>query len=251
MLAKLNNPLKTPISTPLIFLPGTLCDERIWFPIWQQMNIENRAFAPLQWAESLEQMVGLTQDRIDSAEEPVHLVGFSMGGYIASLVALAPQNMSKIASLNLIAYNPFGLSQAETIARKGLLNTLQKKPALSLGKTRLAQYFTPKELLNNNYVQALLDMEADLGSGVLKAHIVATTPRQDLSKALTDLPISQYWFAGALDTIADYSAIERYTKRCKFAHLTRLDDTAHMLPLTRATELAEHLNLRLNSVDRQ
>ncbi|MEP2603568.1 MAG: alpha/beta hydrolase, partial [Paraglaciecola sp.] len=52
------------------------------------MNIPKRAFVPLQWAQNLDQMRMLSADRLDYFDEPVHLVGFSMGAYIAALTAL-------------------------------------------------------------------------------------------------------------------------------------------------------------------
>ena len=42
------------IKTPVVFFPGTLCDERIFIPLWQALNangnsLVNKAFVPLQW----------------------------------------------------------------------------------------------------------------------------------------------------------------------------------------------------------
>ena len=39
-----------------VFLPGTLCDERVWLPVWKQLSLSARAYVPLQWANSLEEM---------------------------------------------------------------------------------------------------------------------------------------------------------------------------------------------------
>ncbi|MDC0603546.1 alpha/beta hydrolase, partial [Aliiglaciecola sp.] len=117
------------ITLPTIFLPGTQCDERIWMPVWKRLNCTNRSYVPLQWAETLEQMLALTQDRVDSFEGKVNLVGYSMGGYIASLVAKA--NPDKINALTLIGYDPNGLDKQELSNRKLLIKSIangQKVP---------------------------------------------------------------------------------------------------------------------------
>ena len=68
------------ISQPAVFFPGTLCDERVFNPCWRHLDIPMRAFVPLQWAEDLAQMKMLSADRLAYFEQPVHLVGYSMGG---------------------------------------------------------------------------------------------------------------------------------------------------------------------------
>lgn len=47
-----------------MFFLGTLCDERVFNPCWQHLDIPMRAFVPLQWAEDLAQMKMLSADRL-------------------------------------------------------------------------------------------------------------------------------------------------------------------------------------------
>ena len=68
------------IDQPVVFFPDILCDERIFNPCWQHLDIPMRAFVPLQWAEDLAQMKMLSADRLAYFEPPVHLVGYSLGG---------------------------------------------------------------------------------------------------------------------------------------------------------------------------
>ena len=98
------------VQHPVLFFPGTLCDERVFLPLWRELNIAQRRYVPLQWAASLEEMLALSEDRILDNEK-VHLVGYSMGGFIAALVA--QRNPANIASITLIGYNPEGLSKEE------------------------------------------------------------------------------------------------------------------------------------------
>jgi pimeloyl-ACP methyl ester carboxylesterase len=236
---------KHPIRAPVIFLPGTLCDERIWMPLWHELNLEQRAYVPLQWADSLANMLALTTDRITSFNEPIHLVGFSMGGYIASLAALLKPEQVK--SITLIGFDPFGLSPQELSARKFILKNIKtnKADTAQMNTARFAQYFTEQEIQKTEYTQTIVDMSNDLGMATLAAHIGATTPRDDLTSKLAKLPLPQHFIVGQHDKIAPIANIRRYTDKNKQARLTELSNTAHITPLTKTNEIADLLHQTL------
>lgn len=56
-----------------VFLPGTLCDERLWLPCWRAMNLGLPGYVPLQWANDLPQMLALTADRVVGVDDKVAL----------------------------------------------------------------------------------------------------------------------------------------------------------------------------------
>lgn len=233
------------IKAPVIFLPGTLCDERIFIPLWQQMNLDQRSYVPLQWADTLENMLALTADRLNSFSEKVHLVAYSMGAYLAALAALDGKFTHNIASLSFIGYNPYGLSEQETRSRMQMLKAIKQKKFTGLNSAKLQQYFTQSEIdqSNNNspLVQTVLDMESDLGASALHGHISSTTPRKDLANKLAKLSIAQCWFSARHDVIAPATKIEQFCNTAKQAKHHNFTDTAHMMPLTRPNELAQLL----------
>jgi pimeloyl-ACP methyl ester carboxylesterase len=208
-------------------------------PLWRELDLAQRSYVPLQWAESLEHMLALTQDRIDTYPQKIHLVGFSMGGYIASLAAL--QNPSHVASLTLIGYHPKGLAQSELQKRKLLLASLIKQKKVPFTQARLGAYLTDSELTQTEIVEVLQQMDQDLGSAVLKAHITATTPRQDLSLPLSQCSFPVHYICAQHDQIANANDIERYAKTHKNSDYMCLKDTAHMMLLTQPQRIAKHL----------
>lgn len=208
-------------------------------PLWQRMSLLQRSYVPLQWADSIAQMVALTEDRISSFEQKVHLVGFSMGGYIASVCAC--QSAEKIASLTLIGYNPQGLSDEETRQRNSLLKSLKPKAKLTMNSARLGQFLTPDELKDALYTQPILDMESDLGNAVLKAHIQATTPRKDMTSALVSAPFPVNFITAQQDKIADCEAIAKVSSRCIASTHLNLENTAHMMLLSQPENIAQHI----------
>jgi pimeloyl-ACP methyl ester carboxylesterase len=238
------------INSPIVFLPGTLCDERIWLLIWQQLNMQEKSYVPLQWAESKEQMLALTQDRIDQASCKVTLVGFSMGAYIAALAGLQntkqTNNAENIKQIIMIGYNPCGLSNSEQKARNTILKTIKSKQFGGMSTSRLQQYFTQKELTENiphgnkhkQMVQTILDMQNDLGPSVLHHQIMATTPREDISQTLAKCKIKQHFISATHDKIADIKDIKNYCENTPQADLIEIENSAHITPLSKADQLA-------------
>ena len=144
-------------NQPTLFIPGTLCDERIWQPLWHIIadNMPNRTYVPVQWANDLNQMLTLTNDRINQYDQKVHLVGYSMGAYIASLAALAT---NKVAKLTLIGYSPNGLSDQEMNQRKAIISAIDKKSYKGMTKLCLKQFLTETECENRELVDTVLSI---------------------------------------------------------------------------------------------
>lgn len=236
------------ISAPVIFFPGTQCDERIWMPLWQQLNMQQRSYVPLQWADSIEHMLALSDDRILSFEGKAHLIGYSMGGYIAALTAL--RHAEKVESLTLICYNPAGLSKDEMSQRKMLVKNIDSNKLSYFKNTnlklRMARYLTKDEISSDDAVDILGEMESDLGITVLRSHILSTTPRKNLCESLLNSKFPIHFICAEHDQIATPENINSIAKRISNASYTELAGTAHMVTLTRPTELAQILSAKLD-----
>lgn len=234
-------------DAPLVFLPGTLCDERIWLPVWQHMQINHRSYVPLQWAENLEQMLALTQDRVEPAAQKVHLIGFSLGGYIAALYAL--KQPEKIASLTLIGYNSEGLSQAEMQSRKLIVKTIQAGKYPGMTPQRLGDFIDKRYLQVAEVSNTVQQMSNDLGGGVLRCQVQSTTPRQPLTKKLANATFPISLIAAENDQIAPLSTMQAMHDRFKKSTLSVVDKSAHMMLLEQPARLATMISANLEKIE--
>lgn len=227
------------ITQPTLFVPGTHCDERVWLPLWQQLNFApgTRMYAPLQWANTREDMLTMVNDRLHATESGVHVVGFSMGGFIAALCAL--ESVERISRLTLIGYNPQGLSDTEVKQRKSIISSIEKGQYRPMAKSRMLQFFTQSELDNSDASSIVDDMGKDLGGSTLKAHMQATTPREDLTKALDTFKKPIHFVTAEHDKIADAEVVRHYCNANKNSQFTCLRDTAHMMLLTQPQRAAQ------------
>jgi pimeloyl-ACP methyl ester carboxylesterase len=231
------------IDQPVVFFPGTLCDERVFNACWQHLDIPMRAFVPLQWAEDLAQMKMLSTDRLAYFEQPVHLVGYSMGGYIAALIAL--ENQSSIASLTLIASACDELPQDEVQQRQQLLKLIKNKRYTGMTAKRLNSFFHEVHQQQSEYLNIVKQMQQDLGAGVLVAQICATQPRKNLLPALAKCSFPIHIVSGEQDKLVDESILNLMHKQLPNSDMTIIKNAGHMLPIEQSKLLAEYLALKI------
>jgi pimeloyl-ACP methyl ester carboxylesterase len=106
------------------FVPGTMCDERLWsrlVPLLdKQVHPHFVSLAEISDRESIHQTLkgGIPDD--------AHIVAFSMGGYLTLEYALA--NPQKMRSLVVIAASARGLELHEKNRRQRMLRLLSTRP---------------------------------------------------------------------------------------------------------------------------
>lgn len=227
------------ISQPVVFLPGTLCDERIFNSCWEHLDIPMRAFVPLQWAEDLAQMKMLSADRLAYFDKPVHLVGYSMGGYIAALTAL--ENQSCIASLTLIASACDELPEDEIQQRIQLLKLIKNKQYTGMTEKRLKSFFHKCHQQHSEYLNTVKQMEQDLGAAVLAAQVVATQSRKNLLPSLAKCTFPIHLISGEQDHLLNESSMFAIHQHLPNSDVTRIKNAGHMLPIEQSEVLAEYL----------
>ena len=101
-------------AAPLLMLPGTLCDERLYAPVLDRLG--TRAIVPeLDGAEAASKMA---QSILATAPARISLCGFSLGAIVAlEIVAQAPHRVERLA---LIGCNPGVLDDKARAARAAL-----------------------------------------------------------------------------------------------------------------------------------
>ncbi|MBE2170257.1 MULTISPECIES: alpha/beta fold hydrolase [unclassified Cobetia] len=197
---------------PLVLLPGTLCDERLWMP--QIEALIGRADILVPRIDSRDDLEGLARDILKRIPWPsFNLAGLSMGGILAlSLQRQAPQRIERLALLNT---NPF----AETPERQA-----QRRSDIEQAETMgIARY--AREVL-----APLYPADGTLGDTGHADLVVAMAERAGLEAfrrqalALRDRP----------DGSAGLSAISQPT-------LVLCGDGDRLCPPARHTYLAEHI----------
>ena len=238
---------QTPLQetrTRLDCIPGTLCDARMWSRLAPLLsdNIDLQHI-PLHEARTRGQM----QELIASHSAPqAHLVGFSLGAYLALEHALAhPQ---RVQSLTLIANSAKGLLPEEIAARQRIVTMLERNAYAGITRQRLRELLHPSHLDDIAITGLIRQMGLDLGKDVLLAQFITTIDRPDLMARLPELPFPVLIVGAEDDKLVHPDDLRAMAARLPRATLTLLkDNTGHMIPLEAPGALADAMRAHLEA----
>lgn len=220
---------------PLYLIPGTMCDARLWGRMLPHMNSANIAHADYSGSETMEAMLEKVMD--GAPDEPCHLVGFSLGGYLAMMAATrAPE---RFKSLTVIAASPYGLSDDEKALRQRNAEMLTRLTYRGMSKTRLKQFVAEEHLDDEAITSTILAMEHDLGQNELIRQLIAPIERPNVKAELLALDMPVHFIMAREDAMVPFGAIEKLTSGSGAKiRLHPVDGSGHMIPLETPEELA-------------
>ena len=228
-----NNLPQDPMRLDLI--PGTLCDERLWSPLVSKLGEAYVCnYIPLQQAGTRQQMQELIASH--SAAQS-HLVGFSLGAYLAIEHAVA--HPERIKSLTLIANSAKGLLAAEIEARERIVNMLKRNAYAGITRQRLRELLHPSHLQDQSITGVIEQMGLDLGKDVLLTQFSTTINRPDLMDRLPAFSFPVLIVGAEEDQLVPAADLRAMAERLPHAtlHMVR-GASGHMIPLEQPEELA-------------
>lgn len=223
----------------LTFLPGTMCDQRVWAPVRQRLNPEfSTDYVAIETETTWQGMLGLIHAAA-STGEPLHLVAFSMGGYLALEYAL--NNPGRVASLVTVASSAFGLTEEEAAERVRALDLLAKHDYRGIPQARINQFVHPSHQNDPAVADVIRAMDRDLGKPVLVAQLKETSKRVSLASRLPELNIPVLLIGADGDPFVPWPSIARMGELIPNASIVEAKDAGHMIPLEQPDWLAAQI----------
>lgn len=220
----------------LTFLPGTMCDERVWAPVRSRLEPRfSTDYVAIEGETTRVGMLGLIHSAA-STGDPLHLVAFSMGGYLALQYAL--DNPGRVASLVTVASSAFGLTEAEAAERVRALALLETHDYRGIPKSRINQFVHPSRQNDPAVVDVIRAMDHDLGKVVLAAQLKETSTRMSLGPRLAELEIPVLLIGADSDPFVPVASIDRMAGLIPGAKAIIARDAGHMIPLEQPDWLA-------------
>jgi pimeloyl-ACP methyl ester carboxylesterase len=225
------------MNATIVFIPGTLCDERIWAQ--QAAALSHRFLTPIvdiRTCRNLEEMLARI-DQIPAGR--FHLAGFSMGGYLAQLFALrAPE---RVESLALVAADTGPLSEKTRAFRARTIDLLSRAKFKGMNPNELQKYVHPDSLANPQVTETILAMSATYSSEQYIDQMRATIDRQDVSAELDALKLSTLIVAGEDDRVVRVEELKELHAQLSGSEFLSLPRCGHYVPLEKAEELTARL----------
>lgn len=212
----------------IYLLPGLMTDERLWSRLKPYLESDYELIhMNLPLTTDFDKAVEELNEKIK--DEKIFLLGFSLGGYIASYFAIKyPQ---KIEKLLIVAGTPSSMNEDEIIKRKLTLQQMNNLgfKGLSYKKTQSLLEETNQE--DKELIKIVQDMFSSLGKEVYNIQMESTFVRRDIYKELiaTNLPIK--FFYSSEDRLLNHESLEKIKKEHTHIEKISRDGTSHMIPL--------------------
>lgn len=215
--------------TPLVLLPGLLCDARLWRH--QAEDLADIADVSIVDLTRDDTMAGMARRVLAEAPPRFALAGLSMGGYVAfAVMRAAPERVERIAVLDSSAH-------ADTPERR------EQRLALnaSVGAGRFAD--VPPMLLrtlihparhgDRDLTDTILSMAFSVGADGFLRQQAAIMDRPDSRSGLASIRCPTLVLCGRQDARTPLALHEEIASAIPGAELVVLEDCGHMSTLER------------------
>jgi pimeloyl-ACP methyl ester carboxylesterase len=235
---------ESPLHTMLLFLPGLICDARIYAPqsaAFADSHVVDSYGTKDNPADSLVEMARIALARADElGAGQLDVFGHSMGGRVAmELYRLAPKRVRRLALVST-GIHPLGLNEPEK--REAL-----KKIGHDNGFEALVDSWLPPMVADANRSDPAIyppmrEMCLSMGQAVFDAQINALVTRPEVDDLLKSITCPTLVMTGELDQWAPPAQHEEIAARIANSQLVVVPGAGHMIQL----EAPEAVNDAIN-----
>lgn len=220
-------------SNSLVFLPGLLCDARLWR---DQVDALSDMAAPY--------VVDLTRDGtipnmatrvLSEAPDQFALIGLSMGGYVAlEVMRQAPQRVTRLALFDTSAAPDTALRAAQ---RKAGLDSLQSGRFAGVTRKLLSQLIHPSQI-GGEVGQTVQAMAARVGQDAFIRQQQAILARADFRPVLASIVVPTLVGVGRQDVLTPISEAAQIHAAIPGATFHVFEDCGHLPSLEKPEEMS-------------
>jgi pimeloyl-ACP methyl ester carboxylesterase len=216
--------------TPLLLLPGLLCDERLWRDqIAGLDDIATPMVADLTQDSSVAAMAGRA---LEAAPDRFALVGLSMGGYVAfEVLRQAPDRVLRLALFDTSARPD---TEEQSRQRRGLMSLTRSGQFRGVTPRLLPRLLHPQHQ-GTPLAQEVMDMAARIGKEAFLRQQAAILGRPDSRPDLPGIHIPTLVGVGEGDLLTPPALAREIAEGIPGAHLHTIPGCAH-LPSMEAPE---------------
>lgn len=243
--------LDQPISMrlpPLVLLPGTLCDARVFTPMLRELHTImpglQATVSPTHLASSLD---AAAADVLAAAPPQFALLGFSLGGIIALEVAsIAAERLLGLALLGSTAM-PVP-PELHASRRAAMQHARQKGMASYVTEHLWPRYVCTETLADANLRQQIEDMAKTLGHAALERQAEIAFSRRDQRHLLPNLTMPALVLAGEEDDFSGPAAQTALAEGLPNHTLALIAGAGHFVPMEKPRIVAAHVAAWLHTV---
>lgn len=216
--------------TPLLLLPGLLCDAAVWAP---QMAALGRSATVVAYGDA-SSLTAMARRALDAAPPGrFALAGHSMGGRVAfELLRLAPQRVERLALLDT-GCHPLAAGEAGEAERAGRLKLLDlsRRAGMRAMAAEWARGMVHPSRVGGPVFDAVLDMFERRTPADFEAQIRALLARPDATPQLAAIGCPTLLLTGEQDAWSPPAAHRAMHEAITGSRLVVVPDCGHMSTL--------------------
>lgn len=231
---------------PMLLLPGTLCDERLFAPLLARLPARAVTVPRITGAR---QAWTFAERVIAAAPQRFALLGFSLGGIIALEIAAAVPE--RVAGLALLGSNARPLDdKVRADRRESAQSGMKRGLGAFVHDTLWASYVAPNALRNAALQTLIVDMAEETRPAEFEAQLEIALTRGDARARLGALTMPSLVLAGEKDAICPPFMQSEMADALPDATLALVPDAGHFVLLEAPGRVAIEVAAWLDRVDR-
>lgn len=223
----------------LYFLPGLMCDERLWSRIVPYLEDDYEiVYLNIPNTTNFDEKCEILNEQIK--EENIKLIGFSLGGYTSLYFSLKYPN--KVGKIYTIAASGSVMSQNEIDRRRAAMIAFRDVKFCPPPKDKICTLIDENSYNDDEMINMIQAMFMDLGREVYETQMESAFRRTNLKEQILndDKPLNMIY--GNRDRLVDDKwIVDLEYNRTKNLKVFCLDTTSHNIPLDFPKEVASFI----------
>ena len=212
----------------IYFIPGLMTDIRLWSRALPFLKDDFEiVHIPIPNSTDFDEIVDILNKEFK--EEKINILGFSLGGYIASYFTCKYPN--RVKRLFTVAATHGTTSKVELERREKKLVDFENSSEFGLELEKAIMLLEEQNQSDLSLAQTMVDMFNDLGRDTFITQLKSTFNRVDLFDKLKNKNIPMYMLYSSNDRLLDLEALDKLHNQKHNIKLIKRDGTSHNIPL--------------------
>ena len=210
--------------TPLVLLPGMMCDERLFAPQINELSKRREVhFAKITDHETISE---LASDVLNNAPPVFALAGLSMGGIVAmEIVSQAPERVDRLALLDT---NPLA-ELPDVLKRRGpQIDAIKNGQLKEIIRDEMKPNYLFDGVRKTEILKLCMDMALDIGPAAFIRQSIALRDRVDQKNTLGSYKRPALVLCGRHDVLCPLERHELMHTLLENSKLEIIEDAGHL-----------------------
>ena len=221
--------------TPVVMIPGMMCDERIFAHQIKELGTDTEVYiADISKYSSIQE---LASDVLENSPPKFFLVGHSMGGIVA--MEMCSQEPDRIEKLVIMDSNPKPELEETKLKREPQIRDVISGNLAQVMKEEMKPNYLADSYKQKDILNTCMEMALTLGPEVFVRQSRALQSRDDQQSTLKDLDIPVLIMCGSDDKLCSLEKHELMHNIINDSKLEVVMDAGHMPTLEQPQKTTE------------